>query len=545
MILRELLKDCSLIEPVWDDNQLNNIDIAGIAYDSRAVKQGYLFVALMGEKTDGHNFVTDAINKGAVAVVSERETSATSPSGDCVPGARPLYIRVANSRRALACIANNFHERPSEALKLIGVTGTNGKTTTTHILKSILEKNGHAVGLIGTIKYMIRDRSYPAVHTTPESPEFQGLLRKMLSSGCTHVISEVSSHALAQHRVDGAVFRSAVFTNLTRDHLDFHKTMQAYFEAKKRLFADLLDEHGFAIINIDDPYGNGLYSELLPVRWMNSGPDIITYGLQPGVDLRAHDISNSSRGLRFRVSLHDRILDISSPLIGLINVYNILAAIGAAVSLQVPDAAIIEGIRNPDTIAGRFEKVDAGQDFLCVVDYAHTEDALERLIMTARELLEQSASQENSKQTEKRKKKKNGLVAEWAGPSPRIITVFGCGGDRDKGKRPAMGAVATKYSDFAVITSDNPRSEDPLDIIRDIEAGAAQENYLTEPDRRKAIRKAVDMAQDGDIILIAGKGHEDYQEIQGVRYPFSDRDILREAIRNKAKIRNEKCKVHS
>ena len=545
MILRELLKDCGISEHSIGANLLNNMDIPGVAYDSRSVGKGYLFVAMKGERTDGHNFVTEAIKRGAVAVVSEREIIRESSPKSDTPDTVPLYIRSENSRKSLACIANNFYQRPSESLALVGVTGTNGKTTTTHILKSILEKHGCTVGLIGTIHYMIKDRSYPAVHTTPESPEFQGLLREMLSAGCTHVISEVSSHALAQFRVDGAVFRSAVFTNLTRDHLDFHKTMQAYFDAKKRLFTDLLDGHGSAVINLDDPYGSGLYSELLPVRWMNSGPDIITYGVQPGSDIRAHDISNSSRGLHFRVSLHDKILDITSPLIGLINVYNILAAMGAAVSLQVPDAAIIEGIRDADRIAGRFEKVDAGQDFLCVVDYAHTEDALERLILTARELLEQSAEQENKEQTGKYRKEKDGLKTGISGSPPRIITVFGCGGDRDKGKRPAMGAVATRCSDFSIITSDNPRSEDPMDIIRDIEAGAVQRNYLVEPDRREAIRKAVGMADDGDIVLVAGKGHEDYQEIRGVRNPFSDRAVLKEAIRNRVSIKDEKCRVHS
>ncbi len=518
------------------------MDISGIAYDSRSVREGYLFVAVKGEKSDGHNFVTEAIQKGAVAVVSEREVvaSASSHPATGVPPPQTLYIRVENSRQALACIANNFYERPSENLKLVGVTGTNGKTTTTHILKSILERSGHGVGLIGTVRYMIRERSYPAVHTTPESPEFQGLLKKMLSSGCTHVISEVSSHALAQYRVDGAVFRTAVFTNLTRDHLDYHETMGAYFDAKKRLFTELLDEHGTAVINIDDPYGSSLYGDLLPVRWMNSGPDLITYGIQTGADIRAYDITNSSRGLSFKVSLQDRILDISSPLIGLINVYNILAAVGAAISLKAPDRAIIEGIKSLKQIDGRFERVDVGQGFLCVVDYAHTEDALERLIIGARELLEQPPDQKDKEHDIKRRGKQNASGAT----SPRIITVFGCGGDRDKGKRPIMGEVATRYSDFTVITSDNPRSEEPLSIIRDIETGVAGKNYLIEPDRREAIRKAVEMAKDGDIVLIAGKGHEDYQEIQGVRHPFSDKDVLKEAIRHKVQMRNEKCNVH-
>jgi UDP-N-acetylmuramoyl-L-alanyl-D-glutamate--2,6-diaminopimelate ligase len=518
MIVKEVFKDCDFAEALENNDVLRGPDISGISYDSRTVEKGHLFTAIKGEKYDGHDFIRNAIQRGAVVIVHEKEILEHGISTGELHGEIP-FVRVENSRRALSCIANNFNERPSERIALTGITGTNGKTTTTYILKSILEHLGHTVGLIGTIRYMIKDEVFPAVHTTPESPEFQRLLKKMVLSGCTHVISEVSSHALAQYRVDGAVFHTAVFTNLTRDHLDFHKTMEEYFRSKKRLFSELLSMEGSAVINIDDPYGKVLYNELLPVRWMTAGLNIYTYGLQAGADIFAYDIDNSFRGLKFKVLFQGKILDISPPLTGIINVYNILAAIGAAVSLTVPDEAIIEGVHTIGAVPGRFEKVDLGQKFLCIVDYAHTEDAIERLIRTARELLQKSSV------------------------AGKIITVFGCGGDRDKGKRPVMGRMATGYSDFVFITSDNPRSEDPMDIIRDIEAGAANGNYIIEPDRKEAIRKAVDMAMDGDIVLIAGKGHEDYQEVKGARLPFNDKEVLSKAINIKLRMKNEKAKI--
>jgi UDP-N-acetylmuramoyl-L-alanyl-D-glutamate--2,6-diaminopimelate ligase len=521
MILKEVFKDCDFAEALKDNDVLGDSDISGISYDSRTVEKGHLFTAIKGEKYDGHDFIRNAIQRGAVVIVHEKEIAESGMRNEELHGIIP-FVRVENGRRALSCIANNFNERPSERIALTGITGTNGKTTTTYILKSILEQCGHIVGLIGTIRYMIKDKVFPAVHTTPESPEFQGLLKKMILAGCTHVISEVSSHALAQYRVDGTVFHTAIFTNLTRDHLDFHKTMEEYFRSKKRLFSELLSREGTAVINIDDPYGKVLYDELLPVRWMTAGLNIYTYGLKAGADIFAYDIDNSFQGLKFKVLFQGKILDISSPLTGIINVYNILAAIGAAVALTVPDEAIIEGINTIGAVPGRFEKVDLGQKFLCIVDYAHTEDAIERLIRTARELLHKSPVNQESKEHSF---------------SPRIITVFGCGGDRDKGKRPVMGRMATGYSDFVFITSDNPRSEDPMDIIRDIEAGAVNGNYIIEPDRKEAIGKAVDMAMDGDIVLIAGKGHEDYQEVKGARLPFNDKEVLREAINIKLKMK--------
>jgi UDP-N-acetylmuramoyl-L-alanyl-D-glutamate--2,6-diaminopimelate ligase len=512
MTLKELFQGCNFM-----DNSLPlDRDIASVAYDSRSAEDGSLFVAIKGERYDGHDFIPEAIKKGAIVIVGERD----------LQGLESVYIRVQDSRKALACIAHNFYGMPSEKLFLIGITGTNGKTTTTYILKSILESWGKKVGLIGTIHYMIKDKAYPAPYTTPESLEFHGLLKDMLSSGCTHVISEVSSHALEQHRVDGAVFRVAVFTNLTRDHLDFHKTMESYSRAKERLFRELLDKDGTSVINLDDPYGKRLTSELGPA---SGGQDLelrrtLTYGLEDGADIVASEIHTSPSGLKFKISFRGRIYDVSCPLIGLPNVHNIMSAVGVSISLGVPWQVILGGIRKTGSVTGRFEKVDLGQNFLCIIDYAHTEDALERLICTARELVKNSSR-----------------ITHCA--SPRVITVFGCGGDRDRGKRPGMGAVATKLSDFVILTSDNPRSEEPSDIIQEIEGGVVSSNYMKEPNRRKAIRKAVDLVCDGDIILIAGKGHEDYQEIKGIRYHFHDREILEEAIKDKLRIQgdNEHC----
>ncbi|MEW6418802.1 MAG: UDP-N-acetylmuramoyl-L-alanyl-D-glutamate--2,6-diaminopimelate ligase, partial [Nitrospirota bacterium] len=445
-----------------------------------------------------------------------------------------IFIRVKNSRKVLACIANNFYGRPSDRLTLIGITGTNGKTTTTYILKSILESWGKEVGLIGTIQYMIKDRVYPAPYTTPESPGFQSLLKNMLLSGCTHVISEISSHALAQYRVDGANFKTAVFTNLTRDHLDFHKTMEDYFRAKDRLFRELLNKDGTSVINLDDSYGKRLNSEL---RTQNSELRILTYGLDSVADIMAVDIDNPLKGLRFKILFRGRNYDISSHLIGLPNVYNIISAVGVSISLGVPWHVILKGIEKADNVTGRFEKVDIGQDFLCIIDYAHSEDALERLIYTARELIT------NPPLPPFTKGGRGGITnSELQTPnSARIITVFGCGGDRDRGKRPGMGAAATRLSDFVIITSDNPRSEEPADIIKEIEGGAVSKNYLIESDRRKAIMKAVDMANDGDIVLIAGKGHEDYQEVKGIRYMFNDREVVEEAI--KRQMQDTRCRM--
>lgn len=512
MKLKMLIKDMEINEITGSAD----VDVIGIAYDSRKVKQGDVFVAAKGEKYDGHDFISDAVKKGAVAVVHERAISdfgfqiSDSSSAFRIPHSAISFIRVKDSREALAYLSNNFYERPSDKLTVIGVTGTNGKTTATYLIKSILEAWGKDAGLIGTINYLVKDRHYDAPHTTPEALEFQAVLNEMVSAGCSHVVTEVSSHALAQKRVDYTGFSVAVFTNLTRDHLDFHITMEDYFRAKERLFKELLLKGGTSVINFDDPYGRRLISELKTLQQGAANlldsktENVITYGIETGADIVAVNIKNSFDGLMFDINFNGRTYNVQSPLVGIYNVYNILSAIGAAVSLNVPWDMIISGIKNMGSVKGRFQKVDLGQNFLCIVDYAHTEDALERLICAARELTKGQG---------------------------KIITVFGCGGNRDRGKRPRMAAIATKLSDYVLITSDNPRSEEPMEIIKEIEKGALRMNYTIEPDREKAIQKAVETAAEGDILLIAGKGHEDYQEIKGARHKFSDMEMAEKAIR--------------
>ncbi len=487
MILSEIIKGLEITGVTGD----TGLDITGLCYDSRKATPGCLFVAMRGEKADGRDFIKDAAQRGAVAVISEQ-------SSDMPAALSALtFLRVRDGRLALASAANAFFMNPSSALSVTGITGTNGKTTASYLVKSILEAWGKKAGLLGTIRYMIGEEISAATHTTPESLEFQELLSRMRAAGCSHVVSEVSSHALVQKRVDCTSFVAAVFTNLTRDHLDFHKTMEDYYNAKTRLFTELLAAGGQAIINHDDPYGKRLSGDLRRL-----GRDVRTYGLEAGADLRAGQISTSFAGLKFRVIAEGGKYDIVSPFVGLPNVYNILSAVGASRALGAPWEAILEGIRTSGNVTGRFEKVDAGQAFLAVVDFAHTEDALERLIYTAKGLTK-----------------------------GKVITVFGCGGDRDRGKRPRMGAVATRLSDFVVMTSDNPRSENPEEIIKEIEAGAVRRNYLIEPDREEAIKRAVLIAGENDIVLVAGKGHEQYQETDGRRSPFNDREVLEKSIK--------------
>lgn len=486
MKIKELLGGIEVIGMTGSEE----LEVSGISYDSRKVLPGQLFVALKGETVDGHRFIRSAVNNGAVAVVHEDE-----PEGVEDLASAATFIRVHDTRRALSLASQVWYHAPSRSMTIIGVTGTNGKTTTTYILKEILEAWGKKVGLIGTIQYMIGDAVYQATHTTPESLEFQKLLHEMLVAGCSHVVTEVSSHALSQKRVEGTVFRAGIFTNLTRDHLDFHGTMDNYFLSKQRFFSELLERTATAVVNLDDPWGRKLAESI--------SAHVYTYGLESGADLLASEINTSFEGLRFRISTRGRTYDAASPLVGLPNVYNILAAAGAAAAVGAPWNVIMEGIRKSPAIRGRFEKVDAGQKFLVIVDYAHTEDAIERLIYTARGLTK-----------------------------GKIIAVFGCGGNRDRGKRPRMGAIATRLSDFVIITSDNPRSENPEEIIREVAAGAARRNYLTEPDRKEAIKRAVLMAGKNDIVLIAGKGHEEYQEIGGKRFPFNDREVVEESIRH-------------
>ncbi len=476
------------------------LEIKGLAIDSRRVRAGDLFFALRGGKTDGNAFIMDAVRKGAAAVLTDQK-----PEEEAVLSSAAV-IQVEDGRAALARVSANFHKNPSGRLAVTGITGTNGKTTTALLIHGALGRLGKGAGLIGTIKYIAGGSEKPAPHTTPEAPDFQSLLGEMAETGQSHAVAEVSSHALAQKRVDCTSFRVAVFTNLTRDHLDYHKTMEDYFEAKKRLFFDfnfngLLEEGGCAVVNVDDPFGRRLASELA------GKGTVLAYSAANSVDkekenegvssIRAENVQNMASGLRFDILYQGRRFPISSPLIGAHNVYNLLAAFGALAGLGFDAQEAIRGLESLKGVNGRFERVECGQDFLGVIDYAHTPDALERLIQAAR-----------------------------AVSGGRVITVFGCGGDRDKGKRREMGRIAATLSDEVVITSDNPRSEDPMAIIGDIKEGipaGRNSHYIVIPDRAEAIERAIGMARTGDAVLIAGKGHEDYQEINGMRSPFSDR----------------------
>ncbi len=466
-----------------------DLQISEVAYDSRAVKPSTLFVAIRGEKTDGNKFVSDAIGLGAVAVLSEQ------PNPGTLPPEFP-WIQVADARKALAISAANYYGRPAEILKLVGVTGTNGKTTISYLVDSILRAAGCETGLLGTIGYRLGGKIRPAPNTTPESLDLQKYLGDIVRAGGTHAVLEASSHALAMDRLWGCPFAVAIFTNLTRDHLDYHKTLGEYFAAKRRLFEGTgAAAPSTGVINRDDEYGRqlaGLASRTL------------TYGLEPGADITARKPAISLSGIEFTSETPAGKIEVRSNLVGRPNVYNILAAIGAGVALALPGEVISRGIAHLSAVPGRFERIEAGQPFLVVVDYAHTDDALRNLLVTAREL----------------------------NPDGRIITLFGCGGDRDRTKRPLMGEAAGRASDIVVLTSDNPRSEDPLLIINDVIVGVqrTETKLLVEPDRQKAIQMALDVARAGDIVLLAGKGHETYQILRDRTIEFDDRDVARRIL---------------
>lgn len=468
--------------------------LTSIAYDSRKVSPGAIFFAFRGEKLDGNQFVSDAIRHGAVAVASEGPRP--EALGKDIAWAE---LRPGSERRALAIAAANFYGHPASALRLVGVTGTNGKTTTTHLVDSILRAAGQSTGLIGTIRYRTPQGSRAAVNTTPESLDLQQLLAEVREAGGTAAVMEASSHALAMDRLWGCRFAAAVFTNLTRDHLDYHKTFDDYFAAKRRLFEGTgAGAPAAAVINLDDPHGHLL--EGLAAR-------TLTYGLANGAQVTAKKYSLSFSGLEFTALTPQGKVEVRSRLVGKINVYNILAAIGAALALEVPSTAMEKGIHQLESVPGRFEGLVEGQPFLVVVDYAHTDDALRNLLATARELC----------------------------PSGRIITLFGAGGDRDRTKRPLMGEAAGSLSDVVVLTSDNPRSEDPLRIINDVVVGLQKVSarYRVEPDRERAIEMAMEEARPGDIVLLAGKGHETYQVLHGRTLDFDDREVARAILRRR------------
>jgi UDP-N-acetylmuramoyl-L-alanyl-D-glutamate--2,6-diaminopimelate ligase len=470
--------------------------VTAIAYDSRQVKPGAVFVALRGVNADGTRFATQAIANGAIAVVAET----AAPAGVAVP-----WLHVASARASLAEVAAAFYRHPSEELALVGITGTNGKTTTSYVLASIFEAAGIKCGRIGTIGYRVGARELDAARTTPEAPELQQMLRGMLAEGCGACVMEVSSHALALRRADSLRFAAGVFTNLTRDHLDFHGDMEAYFAAKRRLF-ELLAEGAIGVINVDDRRGADLVA---------TARRPVTYAIDAAADVRPGPLTFTLDGLAFEIRTPRGTLHVRSALVGRPNAYNILAAAATAMALDLPFSAIETGIGRLENVPGRFQVVsDAADDVRVIVDYAHTDDALKNLLETARPLA-----------------------------SGRVITVFGCGGDRDRTKRPLMGAVAARLSDLVIVTSDNPRSEDPERILEEIRRGILMPADRMAPrgqqkgtpslaivDRREAIEKAIKDARRGDLLLIAGKGHEKYQVIGDKTLPFDDVEVARAAL---------------
>jgi UDP-N-acetylmuramoyl-L-alanyl-D-glutamate--2,6-diaminopimelate ligase len=471
-----------------------NVRVSGVTCDSRNVAPGFLFFALPGAKSDGNEFVASAIAAGAVAVASASARPASAP-----PNVAWISLEAGSERKALALAAANFYGHPADALKLVGVTGTNGKTTITFIVDSILHAAGLTTGRIGTTGYQTPAGSRVAKNTTPDAVDLQEMFAEIRDAGGTHAVMEVSSHALAMDRVWGCHFSAAIFTNLTRDHLNFHKTFDEYFAAKRTLFEGT--GHGapdVAIVNADDLYGPRL--EGLAQR-------TLTYGLADSADLCAKKVSLSFEGTEFTAHTPEGRIEVRAPLVGRINVYNILAAIGAALALDIPVEKIEKGIAELEQVPGRFQRIDEGQPFLVAVDYAHADDALRNLIATAREL----------------------------NPSGRIITLFGAGGERDRSTRPPMGEAAGALSDIVILTSDNPRTEDPLRIINDLIVGLQKVNgtYKVELDRETAIEMAIDEARKGDIVLLAGKGHENYQIFRDHTEEFDDRDVARKILRRK------------
>lgn len=467
--------------------------LTGISYDSRRVQPGHLFVALKGQHADGASFARQAVERGAVAVVAE-----TAPPADL----RVAWATVGDARLALALLSAAFSSHPSAEMQVIGITGTNGKTTTAYLVASIFEAAGIRCGLLGTVGYRIDNEVREATRTTPEAPEVQAFLREMVDRGCGACAMEVSSHALSLRRVDGITFAAGVFTNLTRDHLDFHADMETYFQAKRRLF-EMLPRDAPSLLNVDDPRGV-LLAEIV------GRP--VTYGISRPADISPGPLSFSLDGLAFDVRTPRGTVRAKSSLVGRPNVYNILAAVSTATALGLSFQEIENGIAALERVPGRFQLVSGKKDDVTViVDYAHTDDALRNLLETARPLT-----------------------------AGRLITVFGCGGDRDRTKRPLMGAVAGRLSDVIVITSDNPRSEDPGRIIEEIQRGITpdtrrdgSQRILALVDRGEAIATAIEMARSGDVVLIAGKGHEKYQVLGSQTLPFDDVAVAREALNRK------------
>ena len=486
------LKTLAAVIPIRQVIGLLDREVEGIYYDSRRVQKNGLYVAVRGARVDGHQFTEQAIERGATTIVVERPETHS----------RATSLVVDDSRRALADLALTFYKKPALRLKMAGITGTNGKTTTAFLLKHICESAGLRSGLIGTVRYQIGERVLPATRTTPESADVQELLAQMVNAGCHAAVMEVSSHALAQERTRGLEWDVAVFTNLTQDHLDFHRTMEDYFEAKAGLFTGLQNQPNkkaaISVINLDDRYGEQL------VKRLGETAPVVTYGLAQRADFRASNYRTEFGGTSFQLDARGRSYLVRVPLIGRFNVANALAALAAAASLGINLRDAVLSLGKAPQVPGRLEAVPAKRQFQIFVDYAHTDDALLNVLKTLREL------------------------------SPRrLICVFGAGGDRDQQKRPLMGRVADQNADYSIITSDNPRKEDPLAIIEEVKKGFRSGNFEAVPDRAEAITRAISLAQPRDIVLIAGKGHEAYQEFADHTVPFDDLQVAQRAIENR------------
>ena len=513
MRLRELIKGAGYIIPEGVD-----AEVSGVTADSRKVSQGTVFVAVKGGKSDGAGFAFEAVRNGAVAIVSEKVTPRPTPLGVGAPkggsggieqtrDAGVPVIIVHDAREAVGRLSSVFFDVPSEKLTMAGVTGTNGKTTVTYLIESIFRAAQYRPGLIGTVSYRHGAKTIEAKYTTPEAEDLQRLLSDMLLSGVTHCVMEVSSHSIEQERISGCRYDARVFTNLTPEHLDYHGTMEAYFKAKKKFFgADYAKPGAASVVNIDDKFGAMLRKEV---------KNAIGYSIEKKTDIYPREYSVTSGGIKAVLVTPKGDVYVNSPFIGEYNLQNIMAAAGAGAALDISPEAIENGINSLKAVPGRLESVNPGGDITAYVDYAHTPDALERVLKVF-----------------------NGLPR-----AGRIITVFGCGGNRDRSKRPVMGEIAARLSHLTIVTSDNPRNEDPLEIIKEIESGikgikkytgnekVSEKGYMAVPDRGEAISKAVEAAEKGDTILVAGKGHEDYQIIGDKRLHFDDREALRNILK--------------
>tara|TARA_B100001013_G_scaffold343370_1_gene270955 strand:+ start:426 stop:1907 length:1482 start_codon:yes stop_codon:yes gene_type:complete len=478
MKLRNVIKNIEL----RGDPQISDIEVSGVAYDSRKVKSEELFVAIKGEETDGNRYVGQAIDLGAKAVLSENQR----PLGFKIP-----WIQVDQDRRALAQAADNFYSHPTLDLRLIGITGTNGKTSTSYLIESILKEAGMRVGLLGTVGHRGPEWEASAVRTTPESSDLQRFFRNFVEMKCSDVVVEVSSHALMMERVYACRFRTAVFMNLTPDHLDYHNSMHHYFNAKRRLFFDTgYGPPDLSIINLDDPWGKSLS---MTVPGLHT-----TFSLSEEADFQVLEYHLGWTGTRVNLKIPDGELEVTTCLVGRFNLSNLLAAVAVASSLGLDRRALKKGIEKCRLIPGRFERINCGQEFHVIVDYAHTPDALENVLKTARQL------------------------------QPRkLLILFGCGGDRDQSKRSLMGSIAEKWSDFVMVTSDNPRSENPLEIILEIQKGFHSNNHNVHLDRLQAIRHIIKLARKKDVVILAGKGHESEQQVAGQFRYFDDRQAAR------------------